>query len=221
MFATCSIPRDRSTARLPDRVGMEPDREVGAGAAVAERVEAALVQRGRALPRAGRGARATPRQGRARRAGRPSRSPPRAARRRARRRRGVAQPSLGNATIDQLHVPPVSLRPASDELAHPGARDAGAVEVGEELGLGVAGDRRGARRRPRRGRRVASRATAATTRASRRRRARMCDAPDALVGVVDIDVRAHRPRTPPRRPHGRAARARRRRSPRGAARAGG
>ena len=53
----------------------------------------------------------------------------------------VAQPSFGNATIDQLQSAVGEPQARLGDLAHARAADAAAVEVGEELGLGVAGDR--------------------------------------------------------------------------------
>ena len=52
-----------------------------------------------------------------------------------------AQPSFGNATIDQLQAPSVRRRLASATSRMRERAHAAAVEVGEELGLRVAGDR--------------------------------------------------------------------------------
>ena len=98
---------------LPVRVGVEADRQVGARPAVAQVVEAALVERGGALLQAGDVlAPGGDRVGLVE-ADRRARPPPRAARRRARRTPSAAQPSFGYATIVQLQRPSVSWSDAS------------------------------------------------------------------------------------------------------------
>ena len=52
-----------------------------------------------------------------------------------------AQPSLGNATIDQLQAPVGQPQARLGDRAHPRPRDPAAVEVGEDLRLGVSDDR--------------------------------------------------------------------------------
>ena len=142
MFATCSIPLRDVEGREPGRVGQEPDRQVGARAAVAQGVEPALVQARRRgatssrdvlLPGRDRVGLVEPDRGRDRL--------PEPVDVGLAEHACVAQPSFGYATIDQLQRPSVSARLASASCAHPGSPEAAAVEAVEELRLGVAGDR--------------------------------------------------------------------------------
>ena len=112
-----------------------------------------------------------------------------------------AQPSFGNATIDQLQRPSLSRRLASATSRMRARADAAAVEVGEELGLRVAGDRE---------QRAALLAEVVQALDEpRRREAELVlggvldvRAADVLVGVEDVDeARAGRVRLACDRPH--------------------
>ena len=103
--------------RLPARRREQADREVGALAAVVQRVEAGARSAGRRRSRACRRAPARRRSDRARRAAARARSAPRAARapRRARRsgKTSFAHAGVGHGTIDQLVVRSLTTLPDS------------------------------------------------------------------------------------------------------------
>ena len=133
-------PHGLGRRRSPERALEQADGEVGARAAEPDRVEAALVER--------RGARGEPRRvlrpGRDRvglvEAHRPGDGVPEPV------DVGLAEdrarPALGRAGDDRPRDAPLGDEPERglDELRHPRGADAAPVEVGEELGLGVAGD---------------------------------------------------------------------------------
>ncbi len=128
-------------ARVPARLWDQPDEEVGAGAAEAHAVEGPLVEDPRALAEL-RDVRAPGRDGVVLvepRRGRDGVPEPLDI--------GLAEHRLGPARVRVADDRPRDLA-VSGRLQHllgdePGPRlgDAGGIEVGEELGLGVAGDR--------------------------------------------------------------------------------
>ena len=141
MFATCLMPRDSSSAACQSRVGVQPDRQVGARPAVAELVEAPLVERRGARPGAASmcSRQAATGSGSSSRTACPTASQSRST---SGSPSTVSRPALVRVGDDRPVAEAVGqLQRLLGHLAHARLADALAVEVGEELGLGVAGDR--------------------------------------------------------------------------------